>query len=168
LEEQATAAARLVAVDYETTEALLDLYDSRGQLLTNPWGIDQKRGDVEAALAAASVRIEATYTTPEETTNPLGLFATVAAWDGDALTVHDTTQYPTHVRATLAAAFEVPESGVRVLVPFVGGIGMALLEETISDPGTGRIANATFGDYLVAVNADVPHMDVIFSANPTG
>ena len=48
----------------------------------------------------------------------------------------------------------------------VGGIGMALLEETVSDPGTGRIANATFGDYLVAVNADVPNMDVIFVGGP--
>ncbi len=48
----------------------------------------------------------------------------------------------------------------------VGGIGMALLEETVSDPGTGRIANATFGDYLVAVNADVPNMDVIFVGEP--
>jgi len=36
------------------------------------------------------------------------------------------------------------------------------LEETVSDAETGRIANATFGDYLVPVNADVPNMDVIF------
>ena len=28
------------------------------------------------------------------TNNPIGLFATVAVWDGDALTVHDTTQIP--------------------------------------------------------------------------
>ena len=48
----------------------------------------------------------------------------------------------------------------------VGGIGMALLEETVCDPGTGRIANATFGDYLVAVNADVPDIDVIFVGEP--
>ena len=47
-----------------------------------------------------------------------------------------------------------------------GGIGMALLEQTVSDPGTGRIANATFGDYLVAVNADVPDIDVIFAGEP--
>jgi xanthine dehydrogenase YagR molybdenum-binding subunit len=47
-----------------------------------------------------------------------------------------------------------------------GGIGMALLEQTLSDPGTGRIANATFGDYLVAVNADVPPIDVIFTGKP--
>jgi CO/xanthine dehydrogenase Mo-binding subunit len=48
----------------------------------------------------------------------------------------------------------------------VRGIGMALLEETVSDPGTGRIANATLADYLVAVNADVPDMDVIFVGEP--
>jgi xanthine dehydrogenase YagR molybdenum-binding subunit len=48
----------------------------------------------------------------------------------------------------------------------VGGIGMTLLEETVADPGTGRIANASFGDYLVAVNADVPDIDVIFVGEP--
>jgi xanthine dehydrogenase YagR molybdenum-binding subunit len=47
-----------------------------------------------------------------------------------------------------------------------GGIGMALLEQAVSDPRTGRIANATFGDYLVAVNADVPDIDVIFVGEP--
>jgi CO/xanthine dehydrogenase Mo-binding subunit len=48
----------------------------------------------------------------------------------------------------------------------VGGIGMALLEEAVSDPGTGRIANATLGDYLVPVNADVPDMEVLFVGEP--
>jgi xanthine dehydrogenase YagR molybdenum-binding subunit len=48
----------------------------------------------------------------------------------------------------------------------VGGIGQALLEETITDPATGRIANATLGDYLVPVNADVPDMDVVFVGRP--
>jgi xanthine dehydrogenase YagR molybdenum-binding subunit len=48
----------------------------------------------------------------------------------------------------------------------VGGIGMALLEETVRDPGTGRVANATFGDYLVPVNADVPDIDVAFVGEP--
>jgi CO/xanthine dehydrogenase Mo-binding subunit len=42
-------------------------------------------------------------------------------WDGDALTVHDTTQYPHAVRDTLAAVFGIDPAGVRVLVPFVGG-----------------------------------------------
>ena len=46
-----------------------------------------------------------------------------------------------------------------------GGIGMALLEENVSDH-TGRIVNASFGDYLVAVNADVPDIDVVFVGSP--
>jgi xanthine dehydrogenase YagR molybdenum-binding subunit len=48
----------------------------------------------------------------------------------------------------------------------VGGIGQAIFEETITDAGTGRIANATFGDYLVPVNADVPDIEVIFVGEP--
>jgi xanthine dehydrogenase YagR molybdenum-binding subunit len=41
-----------------------------------------------------------------------------------------------------------------------------MFEEAISDPGTGRIANATLGDYLVAVNADVSELDVVFVGEP--
>jgi xanthine dehydrogenase YagR molybdenum-binding subunit len=46
------------------------------------------------------------------------------------------------------------------------GIGMTLLEETIFDAATGRIANATFGDYLIPVNADIPELDVVFVGVP--
>jgi xanthine dehydrogenase YagR molybdenum-binding subunit len=48
----------------------------------------------------------------------------------------------------------------------VMGIGMTMLEEAIFDPATGRITNATFGDYLVPVNADVPDLDVVFVGEP--
>jgi CO/xanthine dehydrogenase Mo-binding subunit len=48
----------------------------------------------------------------------------------------------------------------------VMAIGMTMLEETVFDPETGRIANATFGDYLIAANADVPDLDVIFVGTP--
>jgi xanthine dehydrogenase YagR molybdenum-binding subunit len=47
----------------------------------------------------------------------------------------------------------------------VGGIGMALLEETVLDD-RGRLVNASLGDYLVAVNADVPDVDVVFVGAP--
>ena len=48
----------------------------------------------------------------------------------------------------------------------VMGIGMAMLEETVFDPQSGRIANATFGDYLIPANADVPDLDVVFVGTP--
>ena len=121
--EQAVAAARLVEVEYDPDPEppLLELDDPRAEVLTNPWMLDMARGNVGAGLAAAEVRIDASYATPDETNNPLGLFATVAAWDGDRLIVHDATQWPYGVRETLARVFELPEDHVRVLAPFVGG-----------------------------------------------
>ncbi|MGW1025938.1 xanthine dehydrogenase family protein molybdopterin-binding subunit [Streptomyces sp. NPDC002577] len=120
-QEQATAAAHLVSAEYERTDPLLDPMDPRAPQVGNPWGLDHSRGDAAGALATAEVTVEATYTTPDNTNNPLGLFATLAVWDGDQLTVHDTTQWPSMVRNTLAAVFGIPESSVRVLAPYVGG-----------------------------------------------
>ena len=93
----------------------------RASRVSHPWTPDYVRGDVPSALAAADVRISQTYTTAANTNNPIGLFATVAVWDGDELTVHDTTQHPHGVRDMLATAFGVDPASVRVLVPFVGG-----------------------------------------------
>lgn len=47
----------------------------------------------------------------------------------------------------------------------VGGIGKALLEETVTDPRDGRIVNANLSDYLVPVNADIPDLRAIYLPN---
>jgi xanthine dehydrogenase YagR molybdenum-binding subunit len=44
----------------------------------------------------------------------------------------------------------------------VMGIGMALLEHTTYDPQNGAPINSNLADYIVAVNADVPKLDVHF------
>ncbi len=44
----------------------------------------------------------------------------------------------------------------------VGGIGMALLEETRVDPRFGRVVNANLAEYLVPVNADVEELEALF------
>ena len=119
--EQAQAAATLIEVTYNPDTPVLAYDDPRASRVSHPWTPDHVRGDVPRALAAADVQVEATYSTAENTNNPIGLFATVAVWDGDALTVHDTTQWPHSVRDALAVAFGVDPSGVRVLAPFVGG-----------------------------------------------
>lgn len=54
----------------------------------------------------------------------------------------------------------------QILGGTVQGIGTAMFEDMVTDAGSGRIANATFGDYLVPVNADVPEMDVVFVGEP--
>jgi CO/xanthine dehydrogenase Mo-binding subunit len=118
---KASAAARVVKVDYEIGEPVLDMVDPRGELEVNPWGTDTQRGDLAAGLASAEVSHGATYTTAENTNNPIGLFATVAAWDGETVTVHDSTQWPANVKATIAEVFGLEPTAVRVHAPYVGG-----------------------------------------------
>lgn len=119
--EQARHAASLVRVEYEPTEALLDVDDPRAEIVENPWGLDTERGNVSAAFAQADAVVDERYTTPDNTNNPLGLMTTVASWHGDSVTIHDSTQWPHNVRTSIAHIFQIPESGVRVLAPFVGG-----------------------------------------------
>ena len=119
--EQAVLAARLVNVQYEAGAATLGMHNAGAAVLRNPWGLEMQRGDVAGALATAEVVYDETFTTPAETNSPMGLFATVASWDGDQLVVHDATQWPMMVRRTLAVAFGLPEKNVRVLSRFLGG-----------------------------------------------
>ena len=119
--EDARAAAGLVEIDYEEAVPVLSLDDPRAPVVLDRWGTDADRGDVTAALAAAEVVYDEVFTTAPLTNNPMGLFATVARWDGDRLTVHDSSQDPMNVRRALATVFDVPETDVRVLVPYLGG-----------------------------------------------
>jgi xanthine dehydrogenase YagR molybdenum-binding subunit len=48
----------------------------------------------------------------------------------------------------------------------VMGIGMGLFEETVYDPRNGKPINNNYADYLVAVNADIPEIEVIFLDYP--
>jgi xanthine dehydrogenase YagR molybdenum-binding subunit len=48
----------------------------------------------------------------------------------------------------------------------VGGIGMALHEETLIDNNFGRIMNADIAEYHIPVNADIHSIEVIFVDEP--
>ncbi|MBV9488149.1 MAG: xanthine dehydrogenase family protein molybdopterin-binding subunit [Verrucomicrobia bacterium] len=48
----------------------------------------------------------------------------------------------------------------------VFGIGLALLEQSLLEPNSGRFANANISEYLVPTNADVPYIDVTFLDKP--
>jgi xanthine dehydrogenase YagR molybdenum-binding subunit len=57
-------------------------------------------------------------------------------------------------------------AGSQILGSVVGGIGMALREETLIDHRDGRIVNANIAEYLVPVHADVEDIKVIFVDEP--
>jgi xanthine dehydrogenase YagR molybdenum-binding subunit len=54
----------------------------------------------------------------------------------------------------------------QVMGSVVGGIGMALHEETVADHAFGRIMNANIAEYHIPVNADVHDIKVIFVDEP--
>ena len=118
---QAVAAARLVTVDYEETAPVLGIESPDAAIVRNPYGIELERGNVAAALASADVVYDETFKIAAETNSPMGLFTTVARWEGDRLVVHDSTQWTLMVRRTLATMFGLSEESVRVLAPYIGG-----------------------------------------------
>ncbi|GHH88989.1 acylaldehyde oxidase [Streptomyces sulfonofaciens] len=119
--EQARDAARLVRVEYDEAAPVLGVGNPDAPVLTDPYGMESSRGDVEAALAASDVQYDETFHMAPETNNPLGLFATVARWEDGRVTVHDSSQWPAMARQSIATVFGLPESAVRVLVPYLGG-----------------------------------------------
>ena len=126
--EQAQHAAALVKVTYAPERAVTDITRVEPVQPTQQ-KTDQgevrppatRRGDPEGALAAAEVTVEQTYVHPRENHNPIEMHATIAAWDGDRLTLWDKTQWVHNTAEEIAAVFGIPAESVRVISPFVGG-----------------------------------------------
>ena len=53
----------------------------------------------------------------------------------------------------------------QIIGGIAGGIGMALLEDTVSNR-SGRVVTTSLADYVVAANADVRDVDVLFVGQP--
>src|SRR6202163_4967425 len=122
--EAATEAAVLLAPRYDTepTRVGLDAAESfvpPGVGIGNP--AEVHRGDVEAGLAAASKRIEATYETAPQYHNAMEPHAIVAAWDGDTLSIDTPSQGLVMAQGRLAGLFGISPSNIHIRSPFLGG-----------------------------------------------
>jgi xanthine dehydrogenase YagR molybdenum-binding subunit len=138
--ENAVFAASLFDLAYETSPPQLSAADVVGQ----PVAPDEKGGQIrhgsyqpdhfvkldEEKLQdrrgvddepTGATRVSARYTTPINAHYPIELSSTLAHWDGDVLTVHDSTRWITGERTALAAYLGLPEKNVRILAPLVGG-----------------------------------------------
>ncbi len=82
---------------------------------------DTKTGDFASAFAAAPVKIDAAFETPFQHHNAIELHASMAVWDGDAVTVYTAAQLPIDGRDTIAATLQIPKEKVRLVCKFVGG-----------------------------------------------
>ncbi|MDQ3927879.1 MAG: molybdopterin-dependent oxidoreductase, partial [Chloroflexota bacterium] len=84
-------------------------------------GESYSRGDVEQGFRSADVVVEGTYHTPTALHNSFETHGCVASWEGDEITIWESTQYIFGVRGRVAAALKVPESSVRVISEYMGG-----------------------------------------------
>ncbi|MEV4900531.1 xanthine dehydrogenase family protein molybdopterin-binding subunit [Citricoccus sp. NPDC055426] len=122
--ESAREAARLVRI-HEQPEPFSATLAGAETYRPDPASVgsatDTDVGDVEAALTAAPVRIEQTYTTPHEHNNAMEPHAATALWRDGTLTMWDSTQGVHRVASTLAPMLGLAKDRLRVLAPYVGG-----------------------------------------------
>lgn len=122
--EAATEGAALLSPRYDALPARIGL-DADESFVPPVVGIGNpseiRRGDVEAGLAAASQRIEATYETPPQYHNPMEPHAIVAAWDGDKLSIDTPSQGMAMATMRIGGLLGISPANVHIRSPFLGG-----------------------------------------------
>lgn len=82
---------------------------------------DYKRGDIEKGFAEADVVFEQTYKTAVEIHHPAETHGSIAKWEGERLTVWDSTQAIFGVRDGLARVLNIPTGRIKVIKQYMGG-----------------------------------------------
>lgn len=126
--ENARDAAHHVDVAYRVDTPVTSLAQALNKASPKP--ADPKkheRGHPDRAYAEADHKIEATYTTPVETNNPMEMHATTAHWDNGRLTFHEASQGVVFAKHTMATIFGMEPAHVDARAPFIGsGFGSKL------------------------------------------
>jgi xanthine dehydrogenase YagR molybdenum-binding subunit len=123
--EQARAAAELIRVNYARASGRYDLAAAKDAAI-RPERItggppDSAVGDFTRAFAAAPVQLDATYTTPDQAHAMMEPHASIAAWNGDRLTLWTANQMIDWSVGDLAKTLGIPKGNVRLISPYIGG-----------------------------------------------
>jgi len=122
--EQARAASLLIDVQYETADGAYNFTALTGTAIKPPEGMfkpDTAAGDFDTNFSAAPVQLDATYTTPNQSQAMMEPHATLAVWEGDAVTLYTAAQMANPSQKTIAATLEMPPTKVRVVARYIGG-----------------------------------------------
>ncbi|MBS47738.1 MULTISPECIES: aldehyde oxidoreductase molybdenum-binding subunit PaoC [Sphingobium] len=123
--ENARAAAALVRIDYAPEDGKFDLAAERLNGVIPPQGFgglaDTKAGDFDGAFAKAAVKVEQTYTTPDQSHAMMEPHASIAAWNGDKLTLWTSNQMIAWSVGDMAKTLGIPKENIRFVSPYIGG-----------------------------------------------
>ncbi|UJW77232.1 aldehyde oxidoreductase molybdenum-binding subunit PaoC [Rhizobium sp. SL42] len=123
--EQARAAAALVKVEYAEEKGRFSLRDER-HAATKPKDTDDTPpdsafGDFDGAFRSAPVTIDEEYTTPDQSHSMMEPHASIAAWQGDELTVWTSSQMIDWWRTDLATTLGIDKEKIHLKSPYIGG-----------------------------------------------
>jgi len=124
--EQARAAAQRVRVEYVHARGAFDLAAARDSATKPSTGItagpaDTAVGDFARAFEAAPVKLDATYTTPDQAHAMMEPHASMAAWNDGRLTLWTSNQMIDWAATDIAKTLGLEKDKVRVVSPFIGG-----------------------------------------------
>ncbi len=126
----ASQALRLIEVEYEELPFELDSEKAMNPeaMKIHEWGniirerpFTDSRGDIEKGFAEADAIVEDEFTTQVVIHNPMEYHCSVVNWDGNKLTVWDSTQNVFGVRDEVASSLGIPTSNVRAIKKYMGG-----------------------------------------------
>ena len=101
------------------------------------------RGDIEAGFKQADIIREFTYRTPVEIHHPTETHSSIARWQGDRLTIWDSTQAIHSVRDGLARTLKIPAARIKVIKHYMGGgfgSKLSLNEHTVAAAQLAKIS----------------------------
>lgn len=128
-ENTAEEALKLIKVEYRPLpfvvseekameEGVAQVHDDRTNVLKfNDYG----RGDIDKGFNEADIVFERTYKTAVEIHQTAETHGSIAKWEGDRLTVWDSTQAIFNVRDGLARWLSIPASRIKVIKKYMGG-----------------------------------------------
>jgi xanthine dehydrogenase YagR molybdenum-binding subunit len=124
--EQARAAASLLKVDYKKAKGSFDLDAVKDLAQTPPpaqFGPPPQTltGDFEGAFKTAQVKLDETYTTPDQAHAMMEPHATIAKWEGDKLTCWCSIQQMNWGVRDLANILGIPKENIRLIASYIGG-----------------------------------------------
>jgi xanthine dehydrogenase YagR molybdenum-binding subunit len=123
--EQARAAAQLLHVKYVTQKGAFDLAEAKASAPVPKKAQDEKpdtkKGNFASAYSMAPVKLDASYTTPDQSHAMMEPHASIASWDGDSLTLWTANQMIDWGVKDLAKTLGIPKEKVRLVSPYIGG-----------------------------------------------
>jgi xanthine dehydrogenase YagR molybdenum-binding subunit len=142
-EKTAEKALELVKVEYKPMPFVVTEEKAREeeapQVHEKRPNVEQRRGysrgDVEDGFKKADVVIERTYKTAVEIHQVAETHVSIALWQGERLTIWDSTQAIHSVRDQLAQVLQIPASRIKVIKHYMGGgfgSKLGLNEQTVA------------------------------------